>query len=371
MVAVAGVAAWLIWQPNASDTVTVDEPLPAANVATSDLPVGFGDATLYATPWEATPKVADGTMLGLGQHGDRLRFTAVRADGTELWHAERPLACAGFTVTMAGDRPIAVLNDSEASSDDTTLLTTASGFDLHTGELVWGPVEVPGPNYGPGLVYASAPDEYFGDAGPLIALDGRTGATMFTEPEDSQRRIVGEFDGMLVVADSNTLTGQNSDGELLWTHDATVLPWVPEGVRSVSGIDPGGRWAVLGTNQNDDGALFDTTTGTIHAFNVSDALADRDTETVAYISGQDLAVTSASRHIQWSRPADGRTISAIGKYGIVVEDDDDLDLLNLDDGSPLYPGDPARLKPTASTSTQTHTATMLTDGEQFILAIGE
>lgn len=82
-------------------------------------------------------------------------------------------------------------------------------------------------------------------------------------------------------------------------------------------------------------------------------------------------MTSASRHIQWSRLADGRTISAIGKYGIAVEDDDDLDLLNLDDGSPLYPGDPARLKPTASTSTQTHTATMLTDDEQFILAIGE
>lgn len=367
--AIMATAIWFFLSAADSDITTIEEPLPAADLAEADAPAAFADADFYATPWEAAPKSADGIMLGLGQHDDRLRFTAVRADGTELWHTHRPLACAGFTITTVGDRPIAVLNDLVAN-DDSTLTPTASALDLHTGEIVWGPVDVPGPNYGPGLIYAGAPDEYFGEAGPLTALDPATGETVFTESADSALRIIGQFDGNLVLADDNTLIGQDTDGDHQWTHDAATLPWSPDALISVPGVDPGGRWAVIGTGQHDDGALIDTVTGTIHAHNVSAALTDDATNTVAYLDHERLGLVAADEGTAWQQPAHGRSLSAVGPFGVAARHDTGLDILGFDDGNPVQSEDSSVLTPSTSTTGDDHTATVLaTDDERFILAV--
>lgn len=365
-VAAVSLLAWLFWSPADSVTVSIDEPLPAADVRASELPEVFAGAALHTTPWEAAPKTADGVLLGLGRHGDRLRFTAVRSDGTALWHAERPLACAGFTVTTADDRAMAVLNDAEPNEDG-TLRTTASAIDLRSGDLIWGPVEVPGPNYGPGLVYAAAPGEYFGEAGPLTALDSRTGEVLFTEPEEAGLRIIGEFDGTLLLADDTSLIGQDGDGERLWSYDAGVLPWPIEAVGSVPGIDPGGRWAVIGTDQG-DGALIDTVTGTIHAHDVTAALADRGNDTVAYVSEERL-VLLADNGVSWQRPVAGSSLSAVGSFGVAAQHEAGIDVFSLADGSPVMPADIAALRPVASTSGEQSATVLATADERFILAV--
>ena len=368
VVAIVATAIYFFVSSAESDTVTIGEPLPTADIAATDVPAVFADADFYTTPWEAAPKGADGVLLGLGQHDDRLRFTAVRADGTELWHADRPLACAGFTITTAGDRPIAVLNDLVAN-DDGTLSPTASALDLHTGETVWGPVDVPGPNYGPGLVYAGAPDEYFGEAGPLTALDPATGKTVFAESDDTPLRIVGQFDGNLILTDENTLTGQDASGEHLWSYDADALPWSPDAAISVPGIDPGGRWAVIGTGQHDDGVLLDTVTGTVHAHNVSVAIGGDNTETVAYLNHETLGV-AADDGLKWQQPAHGRLLSAIGAFGLAAQHGAGLEILSLDDGAPVHSDNTSALTPSSSTAGGDHTATVLaTDDEQFFLAV--
>lgn len=369
LIVVGGIVAWRSLTGSETDTAKVDEPLPAATVERSDIPRDLQDASLHSTPWDAEPKTADGVMLGLGQRDDHLRFTAVRADGTELWHAQRPLACAGFTVTMAGDRAIAVLNDAEADDDD-ILRTTASAYDLHSGELVWGPVEVPGPNYGPGLVYAGTPDEYFGDAGPLTALDARNGKTILTESEGSDSRIIGEFDGVLVRADARTLTGQDGDGEQLWTIDAADLPWSPEAVVSVPGIDPGGRWAVIGPDQG-NGVLLDTETGTIHARQVTEAIGDRMTETVAVIADGQLGVVSPEDGPVWQRPVEGSELWSIGASSVTLRSRTGLDVLDSENGSPVQTGDPAVLAPRISTRSSGMMATVLGDDERIVLAVSE
>jgi len=368
VVVVAGsVVGWKSFTGPDSDIVVVDESLPTADVPRSDVPVDLHDATYYSTPWDAEPKAADGVMIGLGQHDDDLRFTAVRADGAELWHADRPLACAGYTVAMAGDRGVAVLNDSEAD-DDGTLRTTATAYDLHTGESVWGPVEVPGPNYGPGLVYAGAPEEYFGDAGPLIALDARTGKTMFTESDSS--RIIGEFDGVLVRTDTRMLVGQSGDGERLWAIDAADLPWPLESAVSVPGVDPDDRWAVIGPDQG-AGVLIDTRTGRIHARRVTEAVGDQATEAVAYVADGQLAVTSPDEGTAWRRPTKGMALSAIGAAGVTVRGRTGLSVFAVQDGSPIRSGDAARLTPRVSAHGADAVATVLDDDERVLLAVSD
>ena len=76
------------------------------------LPVRRGDGT---EPWCSAPSISSGTVR---------------------WSGERPLACAGFVVTRDADgRDLAVLTDAEASDDDLSV-TTASAYDLGSGEQV-------------------------------------------------------------------------------------------------------------------------------------------------------------------------------------------------------------------------------------------
>lgn len=91
------------------------------------------------------------------------------AEGTVLWTEERPLLCSAFVVTTSDDGPLAILMDITAG-DTTMSETTVSAYDLRTGAERWGPVDVPGPHVGPGLVFAAPPPEARGSNGPRIAL---------------------------------------------------------------------------------------------------------------------------------------------------------------------------------------------------------
>lgn len=148
---------------------SVGTPAPDYGDAELSLPPSFADARVLDPGWRVPPQETDGIYLAPRAEEDRVVVTAVSAEGTVLWTEERPLLCSAFVVTTSDDGPLAILMDITAG-DTTMSETTVSAYDLRTGAERWGPVDVPGPHVGPGLVFAAPPPEARGSNGPRIAL---------------------------------------------------------------------------------------------------------------------------------------------------------------------------------------------------------
>src|SRR5699024_8734668 len=161
---VAGISAVMIL---AGCSTPAEEPEPerAVHSATSPLdqaqpddlilPFAFQELPAFQLPFDDTPKSLDGVLFGLQEVEGVLEFTAVSTQGEKLWSTQRPASCSGFTLSKAGDTPIAVLTDVDSTADALAQVT-ASAYDLRTGEPQWGPVPVEGPWRGPGTVFAQA-----------------------------------------------------------------------------------------------------------------------------------------------------------------------------------------------------------------------
>lgn len=211
--------------PLVSDTDLEREPGVGADPALAEvgdliLPIQSEGATLVDPGWETTPQSLASIFMSPVDAGGYLEFTAVDSRGQALWALERPLACAGFTLTTGPDGvPIAVINDA-VTTDSSLSATSASAYDLRTGELVWGPVDVPGPHQGPGLVYAAPSEAAMGASGPRMALSPITGEVLADE-SDSEWSVVAENHGTVLLSDGNSFRALDADGAQLWE---SVLP---------------------------------------------------------------------------------------------------------------------------------------------------
>lgn len=169
-----------------------------------------------------------------------LRFSAVSSEGDALWTAERPIGCTGFVVTTdRTGRALAVLTDSR-STRDSLAATTATAYDLTTGAAVWGPVEVPGPHQGPGLVFAAPPEGYMGASGARTALDPTTGEVLAAENDAGAPQVVGEYGGVLVEVVDGALVGvEAGGGDERWSVSLAARAWpsVDASVELVPGPD--------------------------------------------------------------------------------------------------------------------------------------
>ena len=240
-------------------------PAPAIVLDSVELPEPLVDRELVDLGWDAVPEESAGVFLGLGQiTDDALRLSAVTEEGMVLWTTERPLSCAGFALTADSDRLLAVLTD-VSPGRASVAVTTASAYDLHSGEQIWGPVEVPGPHAGPGLVFATLPTGgAMGSSGPRVALDPATGTVSATEDELDGARLVGEYHGTLLIVDhEHLLAHDTNDGRERWRlpladldlHDAAQVAAAPDST-------PGPGLAFVG--DRDTGyALVDLIAGSI------------------------------------------------------------------------------------------------------------
>src|SRR5699024_11035203 len=109
-------------------------------------------------------------------------------------------------VSEAGDDAAGNAGTGVAGTGDASWQTTASAYDLATGERLWGPVDVPGTVQGPGLVFGeSAPASTMGDTGARLALDPATGEVAADEATDTDVTIVGEYDGTVLLTVDDVL----------------------------------------------------------------------------------------------------------------------------------------------------------------------
>lgn len=323
------------------EPVRVDSPAEAADLDDVHLPVHLSDLVSVDPGWDTPPQVHDEVFLAPGEEDGRLVFSAVAADGTLLWTAERPLSCSGFALTSAGDRSLAVLTDlaEQEGSDESLGTTTATAYDLHTGEEVWGPVEVPGPHQGPGLVFAERGEEPLGGTGQRVALDAATGDRV-----GEGYHVIGEFYGTVVVAEDGELaasTGQSSAdqwrrpvGEDSTQLDAEAL------VSPATNRLPPGR-ALIGSPEDGYG-LWDLAEGQLLTSDLTDAMFDVMAATWVGVRNQDLIGFDTSGEQLWTADLteEPQLIGAGGVMAYTLTGEADLGIHNTVTGNEARVYDP-------------------------------
>ena len=249
----------------APDPVPVGQPVDTVEIDPRSLPDAFEDATAVDPGWQHAPQESAGVFLGRSEpDGDAgtVRFTAVDGTGVVLWAAVRPSSSVAVLST-AHDRPIVVLTHDGATPDQ----LGAAAYDLVTGEGLWGPVQVPEPHTGPGLV--------FGPDGARTGLDATSGAVLAADGPDET--VVGEHDGSVLTATADELRAVGAAGPL-WSVPRSAADLAGHGtVTAVHAASPPAGTALLGRADGaapDTGTLVDVSTGTVIATGVRDARLD-------------------------------------------------------------------------------------------------
>lgn len=308
---------------------------PAVEASELMLPIQSEGADLVDPGWEVAPQQLGEIFMAPVDAGGYLEFTAIDASGQALWALERPLACAGFTLTTGpGDLPIAVINDA-ATTDTALAATTASAYDLRTGELVWGPVEVPGPHQGPGLIYA-APSPAMGESGPRVALSPVTGEIVADEA-NSDWSVIAENHGTVLLSDGTNLRAQSADGIQLWESA------LPDGLATAVAAGSTSIGAGVQALRAEDGTLtiLDLASGAVLVEHATSAAVDQSIGMlIATNATETFAVSIETGETQWSTPssAAAQVVTAGGAMAY-VRDRDAIRVQNTITGdvTPGYP----------------------------------
>ncbi|MCM3661370.1 PQQ-like beta-propeller repeat protein [Georgenia satyanarayanai] len=344
--AAAVVAVGLLAACSEEEPAVEPQPVPLegrAPVSTSveegSLPLALSGQPVLDPGWSQVPQELDGVLLGLvhPQDSEPLRFVAAGEDGTLLWQAQRPPSCTGFTLTRAEGRPVAVLTDVAPGTEQLTE-TTASAYDLRTGNLLWGPQPVPGPHQGPGLVFAApAPGAAMGETGPRVALDPATGEEVALE---EGAVVVGEYAGVVLTAGDGVLSA--SGPETAWQAGLDELGLGASPVALPGVAAPAGT-ALLG-DPGQGGVLLDLASGEVLAHGVGDAVREPLSGTLVTLEG-DRVVGYPQGGARWERPAPGARLSAAGNVFAYLRTDTAVQALNVVTGEVAVAYDEATTSP--------------------------
>lgn len=355
---------------------------PATEVKKDELrvPLQFTHQSLVAPGWQTPPHGADDVFLSAGHNDDILTFRAVDDTGTILWEAQRPLSCTGFTLTSSDKGTYAVLTDIDADVQ-TFGHTVATGYDLHTGEQIWGPVDVPGPHQGPGTVFAAPPEASMGASGPKVVLHPATGAVLVDERETAEVKILGEFHGtVLLVADgqvqahsASQLADDGASAEPLWAMPVDDYDWETERLSAIAptpnpSVAEQAGAVLIGTNDSDR-ALVNLADGQVIADQLSDAGQDPSSQSWVTI-GQQLVGYDTSGTVLYQEPHNGLDIVGVGAAIAYVENSDgDVEARNVITGAigrSYAPQDTGQLTvPTIITATGT--GVLEADGTYYLV----
>lgn len=311
-------------QPDDAETAVpeVGETLPTATVDELLLPFAFHELPTYTLPFDTPPQELDGVILGLQEVAGELQFTAVGTDGTVLWSLTRPATCSGYALTMVDGAALAILTDVE-SSDSALSQTTASAYDLHTGAQVWGPVEVPGPWQGPGTVFAeAAPASAMGETGQRLLLDPATG-----EPVSTSEEIIGEFAGVMLTSDGDSITASGAAAWHLPLADLTGGEEVTS-IRALPSAPAPPGFALLSVNDSSAGYLLRMVDGQIIAKGVTSAGWDAAAQVLLAAEPEFLSGHEESGQV-WKRPIRGDlSLAASGGVLTYLRSDSAVQVVN-------------------------------------------
>ena len=213
-----------------ADTTSRDDPALPPPTITEPLPRPWAEEEmLWTAPFSSEPKAVGSSFVGISQdrEGGDVHFLGVDRQGRTQWSARRDPECTAFAVTHSTveDKELVVLLDKERDPEQGLFATrtSASAYDPDTGELVWGPTEVPGTLSGPGLVFAAMQGSVMSDrTGPKVALDPNTGDVVADEQDGDT--VLHEHHGTLLVHRDGGLRAFDPHGETLWDHNELDIP---------------------------------------------------------------------------------------------------------------------------------------------------
>lgn len=315
------------------DPYPVDTALPSVDLSERWLPRSLEELDVVDPGWDGEPQHADGIYLGPGERDGLVEFTAVGVHGDVLWAVQRPAGHEGFALTTDDQgRALAVLTDVTETDGG----TTATAYDLHTGEQLWGPVEVPGPHRGPGLVFGTSADA----SDELLALDPGTGGAA-ASADTGQGRVVGEFHGTVLVADTDSLVARDSgDDRELWRIAAADQGWDASTLAAPTGPSPVDGMTLL-TTSDSTGALVDLRDGTVVSDTAQDAWLDHATGTLVIFDGTGLHAFDPAHELLWQLTVGPDTsVEAVGGVFVYVREDDAVRAHNVVTGAVAEAYDP-------------------------------
>ena len=352
----------------------VDEALPVVNTAQMRLPASFEELQVVDPGWGSAAQYADDVFIAARERDGVLEFTAVDIYGDVLWSAQRPISCTGFTITSdSAGRALAILPDIETT--DTALAdTTASAYDMSTGDLVWGPVEVPGSHQGPGLIFAApAPRGVMGATGPRTALDSSTGNVVATEADSGAERIFGEYHGTLLLTDADVLMARDTaTGHELWRISLAEHGWTQDSLRPSVAAPPGEGLVLIETSAG-SGALLDLADGTVLSETAREAAVDETSGVLVVLDAAGLHAYDGDNEPLWSLSVNPETtIAALGGVLLYLREEGAVRVHNVITGNVAQAYDPHGqgqiLVPAHITAAG---AALLLDGQHHLIAAAD
>lgn len=303
--------------------ITAGDVLPEAGVDGTILPFPFQELPTFTLPFDAVPAHLDGILFGLREIDGALEFSAVTTAGRLLWTTQRPATCSGFTLSRAGDIPLAVLTDVGAGNG--ALETTASAYDLRNGDLVWGPVLVNGPWHGPGTVFAeAAPPSTMGETGERQLLDPATGENL-----DAGDGAIGEFYGTALTIEGDEMRAQGgASWSLPLSEVFTEAAGTHSNVTPLPGVHHPEGYALVTANNSPTGSVIDLRDGSVVTKAASEAVWDAAAGTLVVIEPGMLAGYGIEGPL-WSRELrHGLRLSASGGVLTYLRTDTAVQVVN-------------------------------------------
>ena len=250
---------------------------------------------------DRAPAAADNVFVSMifpdGER-DQLSFVGATSAGTR-WQIDTNPSCVGSALTRAGEEELLIVLDSDArlAGGRVATRTVATAFRTDTGEQVWGPVDVPGPIQGPGLIFSDTPKTIV-SAEPVsrVMLSAHDGSIVADETSSDEVQIDYESNGVGLVRTAGELRALDTrTSDTLWDSASLARPDGTDSTWSVT-VDetadtPRGSMVVLRWAAPDGAqvvAAHDVRTG-----RVLGALPEaRDAVTVSSPSGSHIVVAS-------------------------------------------------------------------------------
>ena len=156
-----------------------------------------------------------------------LNFIGLSGAGTR-WQIETNPSCVGFVLTRDGDRELIVILDSDATAEAGKLATrtVATAFESESGAIAWGPVDVPGPARGSGLIFADTPKGIVSDdVSPAVMLSAHNGTVSVAEDATGASTIKHESNGTGLIETAGLLTAvDTATRKVLWDEGTLSRP---------------------------------------------------------------------------------------------------------------------------------------------------
>lgn len=209
-----------------------------------------------------------------------------------------------------------------------------------------------------------------GETGPRVALDPTTGDIAATESGSEGLRIIGEYQGIVLLTHEDALIARNTtDDQELWRIPLAERGWTAASISAALRPAPTDGLALISTSDT-AGVLIDLHEGVVVNGTAHDAAVDPTTGALVILDDAGLHAYDTDNQPLWSPAVDDQTtIAAIGGVFLYLRESGAIRVHNVITGDVAQAYEPEGQGPIIVPSHITiNGAAVLLDGNRRILA---